>query len=364
MAAASFANEYNYLVQIGYNFLHRRYSDGLFINISIYDCLWNFRSKLLEKAGQVVPSMIPSLNNGVFQVVYANGPDRYNVKIGTKYGDSEFFQINTINGAPTVPGYNVKRGDCYATVTNSSEGVVYRQRLTKGDVLTFWRKALCRKVDLRFEKELQIHDILSYKYTLGPDSYDRTPNNETDCYKGAHGDLPNGLTDVSKCFYDMPLAESQPHFYGRSAEFTQKFEGLNANEENHSSFSIVEPKLGFPMKQAARSQMNLVIPKFSSFFEKDYHLFSDMVLPLFWIEVLQNDLTPEIVWLVGLVANVVPIIEVILTCTLYFVGFVLILTAFVRVFHSKWRNVAASKQINFTFVQRRSKPIANYDNYN
>ncbi|XP_037052523.1 platelet glycoprotein 4-like [Bradysia coprophila] len=364
LAAASFANEHNYLVQIGYNFLHRRYSDGLFINITIYDYLWNFRSKLLEKAWEVVPSMIPILNCGALDVIYTNGPDRYNVKIGTKYGDSEFFQINTINGAPTVPGYNVKRGDCYASVANSSEGVAYRQRVTKEDVLTFWRRALCRKVDLHFEKELLIHDVLSYKYTLGPDVYDRNPNNETDCYKGAYGDLPNGLTDVSKCYYDMPLAESQPHFYGRSAEFTKKFEGLNANEETHSSFSIVEPKLGFPMKQAARSQMNLVIPKFSSFFEKDYHLFSDMVLPLFWIEVLQNDLTTEIVWLVGLVANVAPIIEVTLTFILYFIGFVLILTVIVRAFKSKWNHLATSKQINFPFVKRSSKTRDNYDNFN
>lgn len=60
--------------------------------------------------------------------MYDNGPDRYNVKIGTKFGDSEFFQINTINGAPTVPGYDVKRGDCYASIQNSSEGVVFQRR--------------------------------------------------------------------------------------------------------------------------------------------------------------------------------------------------------------------------------------------
>lgn len=84
----------------------------------------------------------------------------------------------------------------------------------------------------------------------------------------------------------MPMAESQPHFFGRSDGLIKKFEGLNASEANHLSFSILEPTLGFPMKQAARSQMNLIIPKLSSFFGKDYQLFSDMILPLFWVEIV------------------------------------------------------------------------------
>ncbi len=83
---------------------------------------------------------------------------------------------------------------------------------------------------------------------------------------------------------DLPFAASLPHFYGRSEGITKKFEGLNPNEEKHECFTTVEPKMGVPMVQAARSQMNVVIPKFGSVFEADYQLFSDMILPLFWIE--------------------------------------------------------------------------------
>lgn len=80
-------------------------------------------------------------------------------------------------------------------------GAMYRQRITKDSTLTFWRKALCRTVDLHFVKELETHNILTYKYVLGPDMYDRKPSNETDCYKGTYSVLPNGLTDVSKCYF-------------------------------------------------------------------------------------------------------------------------------------------------------------------
>ncbi|KAG4072531.1 hypothetical protein HA402_004620 [Bradysia odoriphaga] len=363
LAAASFVNEYNYFIQIGYKFLHKTYSDGLFINITVYDYLWNYRSKLIEKAEELVPSMVPTTNCGILHGIYAYGPDRYNVKIGTKYGDSQFFQINTVNGAPTVPGYDVENGDCYASVENSTEGAMYRQRITKGSVLTFWRKALCRTVDLYFEKEMRNHNILTYKYTLGPDMFDRKPSNETDCYKGKHGELPNGLTDVSKCYFNMPFAASQPHFYGRTEEFAKKFEGLSANEENHSCFTIVEPTIGAPMIQAARSQVNLVIPKFGSLFEKDYQLFSDMILPMFWLEFSQKDLTAEIIQMVGFVANVLPTVEVALTCFLFLAGFTLTITAFVKLFNSKWKHLAKNRNINFPFVQRGVKPDINCDTF-
>lgn len=78
---------------------------------------------------------------------------------------------------------------------------MYRQRLTKETELWFWRKALCRTVALRFEKEIQIDKIAAYKYTLGSDMYDRLPNITQDCYRGVNVELQNGLTDVSKCYF-------------------------------------------------------------------------------------------------------------------------------------------------------------------
>lgn len=78
---------------------------------------------------------------------------------------------------------------------------MYRQRLTKDSELKFWRKALCRTVSLHFEKEVKIDKLSTYKYILDADMYDRKANNATDCYKGVYKYLPNGLTDVSKCYY-------------------------------------------------------------------------------------------------------------------------------------------------------------------
>lgn len=57
--------------------------------------------------------------------------------------------------------------------------------------------------------------------------------------------------------------------------------------------------------------------------------------------------------MVEFMANVLPIIEITLTCVLSFAGFALIVIAFVQFFQSRWNYVAKVKcQMNFKIVDR------------
>lgn len=107
----------------------------------------------------------------------------------------------TINGAPTVPRYDVARGDCDASIVNASEGALYNSRLTHDSVLWYWRKALCRAAPLHYTEEVQKGALSAYRYELRENVYDRFNDSSKDCYKGFFQPLPDGLTDVSKCYY-------------------------------------------------------------------------------------------------------------------------------------------------------------------
>jgi scavenger receptor class B, member 1 len=109
--------------------------------------------------------------------------------------------MNSFNYRETVPGYLPEKGDCFASIVNSTEGAIYPQFLTKDSVLEYWRKSLCRKVPLYFEKDVDYDSLKLYKYTLPANVYDRLDNLTADCYKGNSNLLPNGLTDISKCFF-------------------------------------------------------------------------------------------------------------------------------------------------------------------
>lgn len=83
---------------------------------------------------------------------------------------------------------------------------------------------------------------------------------------------------------DIPLAASHPHFYGgRPTKLSDRIRGMNPNKEEHGSYIIVEPITGVPINQCARSQSNVVTPKFQGFLQ-EIQLFSDMAIPTFWVE--------------------------------------------------------------------------------
>lgn len=133
--------------------------------------------------------------------MYEDFNDTYNVRIGPGSGFDHFFEITTVNGNPTVPGFDVSNGECNASIVGSTEGALYKNQLTESSVLWYWRKPLCRQVPLYFEKKVRKEPFQAYKYVLREDVYDRMENEEDDCYKGFFQVLPDGLSDLSKCFY-------------------------------------------------------------------------------------------------------------------------------------------------------------------
>lgn len=108
-----------------------------------------------------------------------------------------------MNGDSVVPRFNVANGECNASIIGSSEGALYKTHLNEQSVLWYWRKALCRQVPLYFEKKVQKGSFEANKYVLLENVYDRSENLTEDCYKGFYEILPDGLSDVSKCFYGI-----------------------------------------------------------------------------------------------------------------------------------------------------------------
>lgn len=82
---------------------------------------------------------------------------------------------------------------------------------------------------------------------------------------------------------DQPIVASFPHFYARPGKFLEKLEGLRPEADKHRSYSIIEPVLGVPLNSRAVSQSNVVTGDLSAF-KTDIARFSNMVVPMFWLE--------------------------------------------------------------------------------
>lgn len=175
--------------------------------------------------------------------MYKSASQRVNVNYGKANGPTKFFEMNSYAYQEVVPGFNPKR-ECFAYLNKSSEGAFYPQGITKSTILWYFRMTLCRPVPLYFEEEVDKSPLLSYKFRLTENTYDRKENLSADCYKGFHDILPDGLSDMSKCYYDMPVAASFPHFLYRQGEWTKRLGGLNPQKEIHESYTILEPTFG------------------------------------------------------------------------------------------------------------------------
>ncbi|XP_055631129.1 scavenger receptor class B member 1 isoform X2 [Toxorhynchites rutilus septentrionalis] len=257
--------------------------DDVFVNTTVQNYLWNMTSPVIQHAKKIVPFMVPMENIGVLNVMYQNYNDRVNVRYGKRYGHEQFFMMNSYGSRPTVPGFIPENGDCFASIVNATEGAAYQQQLNEKSVLIYWRKTLCRPVPLYFEKKVHIKSLVGYKYVLLDSSYDRLANLSNDCYKGQISLLENGMTDMSKCFTDFPVVATSPHYYARNLSAATQISGMKPNRESHHSYIVADPSLGIPIDQCARTQSNLFLPKLSNFPDKILK-FSEMILPMFWIE--------------------------------------------------------------------------------
>lgn len=53
--------------------------------------------------------------------------------------------------------------------------------------------------------------------------------------------LPEGLVDVTDCYYGFPIALSYPHFLDADPSLLEKVSGLTPNRSLHESFFVLNP---------------------------------------------------------------------------------------------------------------------------
>ncbi|XP_055385345.1 uncharacterized protein LOC129614641, partial [Condylostylus longicornis] len=337
---ASFLHDSNAFTKLGFNVMSKK--DPLFVNVTIYNYLFNFTTPALDTADRYFSFLLPTNNVGILKSAYETQPqgDHFNINIGVDNGPKKFFKTNTYNYRTTVTGFELENGDCDATIVNSTEGNIYGSLIQKDDVLWYWRKSVCRSVPLHFEKEVYEHSFLGYKFLARESMFDREEDLKKDCYAGMGRRIyPNGLSDASKCFMGLPVALSLPHFYGRDGYWNDKIEGYEPSKEEHASFAIVEPTLGIPLHQRARAQCNLVLPSLYGFRSEMKTYFNNMVIPLIWIEYSVENLTPPIFILMTIAIKILPIAQHFITIIFILTGLYLI---YLNLCHKKMSLIKSS----------------------
>lgn len=108
-------------------------------------------------------------------------------------------------------------------------------------------------------------------------------------------------------FADIPTAVSYPHFYRSDPALLAGVDGLQPDAERHGFEIVLQPQLGVPMRVHSRIQINLLMDRVT--LNSRVKPYADLVLPIVWMEISVEQLTPGLIVLLHLLFNVLPYVQ-------------------------------------------------------
>ncbi|VVC98854.1 unnamed protein product [Leptidea sinapis] len=127
------------------------------------------------------------------------------------------------------------------------------------------------------------------------------------------------------------MVASYPHFYTGLPHRNKYVTGLKPDKEKHNSYVLVEPLTGTPFRALARMQCNLRVQNLSVFHGDNYDKFSELIIPLTWIEYSQEGLPNTIRYTIYFMVVILPPLSTILLTFTLVLGFYYVIKQVFRV---------------------------------
>ncbi|XP_043477908.1 scavenger receptor class B member 1-like isoform X1 [Leptopilina heterotoma] len=277
-----------YFKRLGLNLLIRQTNSEPLVEMTAKEFMFGYKSTLVTLGYHVMPNWIKFDKLGLIDRMYDFTGDFETVYTG-ETDVRKTGLIDTYNGDVNLPQW---QGKC-ANVNGASDGTKFPSYIEPNDTLLFFRKSLCRSANMVRVGEKTIGGLHTYQYKFKDNELDNgihNPDNACFCRKGRC--LPEGLIDVTDCYYGFPIALSYPHFYMANPVFSEKVEGLTPDPEKHESYFFIQPRSGSPVDLAFRFQINMALQDISRIARVEQ--FADIILPLLWFEIGMYEL-PEAV---------------------------------------------------------------------
>ncbi|XP_048006716.1 scavenger receptor class B member 1-like [Leguminivora glycinivorella] len=327
LSMTAMMSSYPFWTRLGYNALQKQVDSRAIITVPAHEYLWGYDEALITMGNTFMPGWIHFSKMGIMDRLYDKSvPNR--LEVGAK--DSDKFEIKSMNGISGLRpwGYenNTTRTKCN-TFINAYEGVAYPDDLTPDTEIRIFRNVLCRFLELDFKEQITMDfgaDALVYK--ISNRTFSPGKDNECLCGKGICMD---GLSDLSPCFYGLPLAMSNAHFLNAPPEMYERIEGLEPSEAKHGGRFLIEPQIGAVIETEFTVQVNIVMGDVS--FNDEAKATSGMVVPVGYFRIILPALPEHTKQQLNLMYKTGPAIFLAVEICLYILGAVLIAYSFVQV---------------------------------
>lgn len=297
----------NTFVQGMLNSLIKKSKSSMFQTRSLKELLWGYKDPFLN--------LVPYPINTTIGVFYP-----YNDTVDGVY--KVFNGKDNISKVAIIDTYKGKRNlsywDSYCDMINGTDAASFPPFVEKSRTLRFFSSDICRSIYAVFGSEMNLKGIPVYRFVLPANAFAsplQNPDNHCFCTEKviSNNCTSYGVLDIGKCKEGKPVYISLPHFLHASPDVSEPIEGLNPNEDEHSTYLDVEPITGFTLQFAKRLQVNILV-KPAKKIEALKNLKKPYIVPILWLnetgtigdekaEMFRNQVTGKIK-LLGLVEMV------------------------------------------------------------
>ncbi|XP_037958648.1 scavenger receptor class B member 1 isoform X2 [Teleopsis dalmanni] len=203
------------------------------------------------------------------------------------------------------------KGEHCSNIGNASDGTKFKSFLQPNDTIKFFRKSMCRPINLhRVGEEKKYGSLTGYKYVFEENAFDNgaiNPDNKCFCRQGKC--QPSGLIDVTDCYYGFPISLSYPHFMEGDPDLQNNITGLTPSKEAHSSQFIIQPQSGLPLSISAKIQINMHFNDLRNI--KKAERFSYLTVPMVWFDIMLPELPESLDNRFNFYLNILPYLDII-----------------------------------------------------
>nr|ABC25068.1 scavenger receptor protein [Glossina morsitans morsitans] len=251
--------------------------------------LWGYRDKISSLNFASGKSHFGLLMN-------RNGTSLDSLQINTGEDDLRKFGLVTqFNGMPLLDFWSEEQCN---RIDGSDPSMFPPHLIENRSTLNVFLQVLCRKIPLKFEKQVTIFnniEALRYRTPMNVFSHP-SENSENECYcRNTQKCLPSGIINATKCYDNIPIYPSSPHFFAADPDIYKHLDGIEPRQELHQTFADIHPRFGFPINGASRIQINIAVHKGSIVEQQLRRLRRDTILPLIWIEITTGDFTEDVI---------------------------------------------------------------------
>ncbi|XP_039751840.1 scavenger receptor class B member 1-like isoform X2 [Pararge aegeria] len=344
LSIANVASKESFMTRFGLNNLIGLTNSQPLMKMTAKEFMMGYKSELMTLGNTFMPSWIYFDKLGLIDRMYDFDGDFETVFTG-ETDISRAGLIDTYRGSTDLPQWDGKH--C-SNVQNASDGTKFQGAVSRNQTVLFYRKSLCRAAPLIPVEEGVKNGMKAYKYVFPEHMLDNGKLYEENKCFCRHGKcLPEGLIDVTDCYYGFPIALSYPHFYKGDDILFEKVEGLTPNKEQHETRFWVQPDAGLPLDVSSKFQINMALGDISNI--RHTEKFSHMYLPLLWFDIRMYTLPPSLEFKFKFYLNILPVVEQCWMYISFIAGTILILiTSYILTFKVMFKSYP-KKNHNISF---------------